>query len=41
MLDCADYTARTGQHELDHTDHTDHTYHEYLFPEDLDHEAGR
>ena len=26
-LDHADYTAPTGQHELDYTDHTDHTDH--------------
>ena len=25
VLDDADHTAPTRQHELDHTDHTDHT----------------
>ena len=27
MLNHADYTAPTRQHEVDHTDHTDHTDH--------------
>ena len=27
VLDHADYTAPTRQHELDHTDHTDHADH--------------
>ena len=33
VLDRADYTAATRQHELDHTDHTDQE-------KDLDHEVG-
>ena len=46
MLDHADYTARTRQHELDHTDHTyhtDHTDQEYIYLPclaDLHHEEG-
>ena len=33
VLDDADNTAGTLQHELDDTDHTDHTDQEYIFPE--------
>ena len=33
MLDHADRTAFTRQHELDHKDHTDHTAQEYICPE--------
>ena len=32
VLDHADDTAPTRQHELDHTDHTDHTDQEYICP---------
>ena len=32
VLDHAEYTAPTRQHELDHTDHTDHTDQEYICP---------
>ena len=31
VLDHADYTAPTRQHELSHTDHTDHTDQEYVY----------
>ena len=30
VLDHADYTVPTRQHELDHTDHTDHTDQEFI-----------
>ena len=42
MLDHADHTAATRQHELDHTDHTDHTDQDYICPEGstVDHEVG-
>ena len=30
VLDHADHTAPTRQHELDHTDHTDHTDQDYI-----------
>ena len=33
VLDHADCTASTRQHELDHTDHTDHTDQESICPE--------
>ena len=36
VLDHADCTASTRQHELDHTDHTDHTDQESISPEGLD-----
>ena len=44
VLDRADYTALTRQHELDHTDHTYHTDHTdqeciYLLLKDLDHQV--
>ena len=41
VLDRADYTAPTRQHDLnhtdhaDHTDHTDHTDQEFICPEDI------
>ena len=50
VLDRADYTAPTRQHDLnhtdhaDHTDHTDHTDQEFICPEDtpgtVDHLVG-
>ena len=44
MLDRADCTAPTRQHELNHTDHTDHTYHidqEYIHLSALKHLPDR
>ena len=40
VLDDADNTAPTRQHELDHTDHTDHTDQEYICLKDVDHAKG-
>ena len=38
LLDHADYTASTRQHELCHTDHTDQAYVYISALKDLDHE---